>query len=290
MALKYCKHGAHDKEVGCPQCIEERETIHVEAYHESLNMAEGIDPNAWRTGEEEQRPETETPLASFMGKMPEAQELIELAEETALDLRPGEDLEVRGYFEEALKLLDFAKNRTITTTEDIKLATDDLGFISKIKKAMDTKRKALLDPLKADMDAIRETYTYLMAPVLEANEITRSQMSSYDVEQRRIRAEQEEINRLKMEAAQKEMKLKGELSESVNLVEVTPEAPKQVVGATASSGMTDHWVYEILDPLLIPREYLVVDSVMLNSIAKRHHDQKPIPGIRFYNKPFVSVR
>ncbi len=215
---------------------------------------------------------------------------IVIEPETALALRPGADVEVMSYYTEALKLQEYAEKRVITTPEHAATATDDLSQIAKLRKVMENKRKSLLDPLKLQSDAIRDTYNYLMAPVLEADKITRAKMVAYDTEQKRIRAEQEEINRKRQEAAEQEMKLKGELTESVNLVEVAPEPAKRVATDLGTAGMVDCWKYEVVDLLAIPREYLVVDGAMLNAIAKRHHDQKQIPGVRFYNEPTIAVR
>ena len=210
--------------------------------------------------------------------------------ETILAKRPGSDMEVIGHFGEALRVLEFAKARVIATVEDVKLTNDDLALISKLKKAMETKRKSLLDPLKAQSDAIRETYTFLMAPVLEAGEIYREKMLAYNAEQDRIRKEQEEINRKRQEAAEQEMRLKGELSESVGLVEVMPEASKKVSTELGSSGQRDNWKWQVEDFALLPDEYKVVDGSMLTAVAKKHHDQKQVPGVRFYNKPIITVR
>ena len=209
--------------------------------------------------------------------------------ETAVALRPGEDIEAHSYYDEALKLQQYAERRVITTVEDLKLASDDLSIIAKLKKAMEEKRKQYLRPFREQIEAISDTYIYLMKPVLEADKITRSKMLAYQQEQDRIRREQERINKMRLEAAQAEMELKGELTESVNLVEVN-EAPKRVMTDLGSTGMVDHWVYEIIDFSLIPDEYKMIDSSLLTAVARKHHDQKPIPGVRFYNEPYIATR
>ncbi len=209
--------------------------------------------------------------------------------ETSLVLRPGEDIEVHWYFLEAIKLLDYAEHRAIKTLDDAQTATNDLSIISKLKKAMDAKRKEKLAPHEAQVKAIRDTYTYLMTPVLEAERITKSKQVAFLQEQERIKREQEEINRKRMEAAQAEMKLKGELTESVNLVEVT-EAPEHIRAELGVTGMVDHWVFEVVDFSQVPDEYKVVDSTMLNAIARKYHDQKPVRGIRFVNQPYIATR
>lgn len=220
----------------------------------------------------------------------EAVKATNQAAETAIALRQGEDIEVQGYFEEAVKLLEYAESRVIKTPEDVKSANDDLSAISKLKKVMENKRKSYLDPLKLQTEAIRETYDYLMMPVLQADRLTRVQILDFNKEQNRIRLEQEEINRKRKEAAEAEMRLTGELSESVNLVKVAPEPAKSVSTDMGSTGMVDHWRYEVVDFALLPDEYKVVDGSLLTAVAKKHHDQKQIPGVRFYNEPIIAVR
>jgi len=210
--------------------------------------------------------------------------------ETALALRPGEDIEVRNYYDEALKLLEYAEKRVIASLEDNKTANDDLTIISRIKKAMLEKKKEYLDPILSQGDAIRASYNYLMTPILEAEKLTKDKMLAYDAEQRRIRAEQEDINRKRLEAAEQEMKLNGELSESVNLVEVIPEVSKRVSTDMGSSGQRDNWVWEVADINLIPREYLMINAGMLTPIVKASKGKIVIPGIIILNKPIIAVR
>lgn len=215
--------------------------------------------------------------------------LNEPTAETALTLRPGEDIEVRSYHTEALKLLDYAEKRVIKTLEDSKTAVDDLSIISTLKKSMEGKKKEYLEPLKIQTDAIRDTYNYLMLPVLEAERITKEKQILFLNEQKRIQQEQERINQQRREAAEAEMKLTGELSESLVEIDVA-EAPRRVLSDLGSSGLVDSWKWKVVDMSLIPREYLVVDNVQLTAIARRHHNRKPILGIEFYNDPYLATR
>ena len=166
---------------------------------------------------------------------------------TDLALRPGEDIEVRSYYEEAQRLLEYAEKRVIKSLEDNKGANDDLAIIAKLKKTMESKKREYLDPLRNQAEAIRETYSTLMDPIIAADKITREKMLAYSAEQNRIRLAQEEINRKRIEAAQEEMRLNGELSESVNLVDVQPEAPKRTSMEMGSTGQKDVWKWEVID-------------------------------------------
>lgn len=303
--MGHCKHGDWELLDGCPKCIKEAgfnspEKI-AERIREALPTAEQVaknfaevtkqlrgelapDPNAWRTGEEETRPEQEEMEAGLNS------EGLTLVGSTELVLRPGEDMEVHNHYLEAEKMLAFANTRVIKTVEDTKKASDDLALISKLKKAMLAKRKDYLDPILYQAEQVRNSYKELMAPVLEAESITKTKMLAYNAEQDRIRREQEEINSKRIEAAAQEMKLKGELTESVGLVEVAIETTKRVTTALGTSGQKDNWKYEVEDMDALPREYMIPDLAMLNAIARKHHDQKKIPGVRFYNQPVIATR
>ena len=215
---------------------------------------------------------------------------VTMVEFQDLVLRPGEDIEVHGHYEEAMKLQGYAEACIVLTLEDTERVNEDLSLISKLKKAMEAKRKGLLDPLKVQSDAIRETYTFLMTPVLEAARIYNGKLLAYNTEQERVRREQEDINRKRTEAAHQEMELKGELTQSVNLVEVIPEAPKTVRTAMGITTRADHWTYEIIDIELLPRWCMVPDISQLSTIAQSHHDKKPVPGVRFYNDPIMVTK
>jgi len=273
----HCPHGEFDLMEGCPQCMAERQ----EQERVGIKIKVTAPDNAPVGAEEE--------FAGEIIKLAETIAEIQGVSETVLALRPGEDIEAHNNYDEAVRLLEYAESRVITTLEDSKVATSDLSIISTLKKAMEAKRKEKLAPHEAEVKAIRDTYTFLMTPVLEAERITKEKQVAFLREQERIRREQEEINRKRLEAAEAEMRLKGELTESVNLVGVS-EAPKRVTTALGSTGLVDHWKYEVVDFALIPDEYKTVDSSLLNAVARKHHDQKLILGVRFFNEPYIATR
>ena len=210
--------------------------------------------------------------------------------DTALiQVNPQMDNAVIALHEQSLKLEQYATTLVITNNDDVKSATNDLSIISGLKKAIEEKRKEYTQPINDHLKAVNEAFKTFVEPLYRADRITRDKMLEYHQEQERIRLEQEEINRKRMEAAEAEMKLTGELSESVNLVEVIPEVPKRTSTDMGTAGLRDNWKYEVVDFASLPDEFKIADTAMLNSIAKKHHDQKQIPGVRFYNEPIIAV-
>ena len=205
-------------------------------------------------------------------------------------IEPAKNKAVLKLQEAVIEVRDYAMARTVSTLEEAKDATKDLSIMSNMKKDLEAYRQGYVKPLQSHIDDINAFFKLISGPLAEADKVTRDKMIAYDAEQRRIRAEQERINALRFEAAQKEMKLKGELSESVNLVEVTPEPAKHISTDMGSAGMVDRWKWEVVDFSQIPDEYKMVDNSLLTAVARKHHDQKPIPGVRFFNEPYIAMR
>jgi hypothetical protein len=210
--------------------------------------------------------------------------------ETAVNLLPGEDLEAHTYWQDAKACLVYADARVIATAEDLALANDDLVIIGQLKKAMEAKRVQLVKPMQDEVKAIQETYKTLMAPVLDADRITRDKMTAFKLEEERKVREAEELNRQAQEIARKQAQMNnGEFTVDTTPV-VVPETPRLTRSTLGTGGLVANWKYRVVNLQEVPREYLVVDDAMLKHIAKTHHDKKPVPGIEFYNEPSVTVR
>jgi len=206
-----------------------------------------------------------------------------------IKIAPGMNPDVVKLLNEVMIIKEYADKRVITSGEEDKNATNDLVLMRNLADKIEDKRKEYTVPLNTHLGNINSAFKLLSEPLAQSIKITREKATAYKVEQERRQREQEEINRKRMEAAEAEMKLKGELTESVNLIEVE-EAPKHTRAELGTSGLMDVWKYEVTDFAALPDEYKVVDTAMLNSIAKKHHDQKQIPGVRFYNEPTLQTR
>ena len=104
---------------------------------------------------------------------------------------PTQDQSVVALYNEAQKLLEYANSRVIVSADDTKAATNDLSLIAKLKKAMEAKRKDYLLPFQEHVKEVNDTYKTLMAPVEQADMVTRQKVMAFQREQARIAAEQE---------------------------------------------------------------------------------------------------
>jgi len=206
-----------------------------------------------------------------------------------VQIEPQKDTEVINLYNEALKLQEYAESRVVATVDDMKPATDDLNIISKLKKALEEKRKEYTQPINDHLKAVNEAFKTLMEPIEQADSINREKILAFQLKQKLIREEQERINALRLEAAQKEMELKGEITESVDLVEVSPEAPKRVSTEMGTIGQRDNWKWEVMDFSLVPDEYKMINAGILTPVVKASKGKIVIPGIKIFNEPILAV-
>ena len=204
-------------------------------------------------------------------------------------VNPEKDVLVKSFYEQALGLREYAEKLVITTVEDLKPATNDLSVIAKLNKAVEEKRKEYIKPLQDHIKETNEAFKRLMDPIQIADRTTRDKILAFRQEQERIRREQEEINRKRQEAAEAEMRLKGELSEPVNLVEVTPSAPQGASTDMGSMVQRDNWKYEVIDFALVSDDYKMINAGVLTPVVKASKGKITITGIRVYNEPIIAV-
>ena len=207
---------------------------------------------------------------------------------TALVLvRPDIDPGVLALYQEGLGLLRFAEARIIGDGQDIKTATDDLSIIARLKKAIEERRREYVGPLNDHLRAVNEAFRGLTDPISQADTITRRKILDFRAEQERIRIEQERINRLREEAAQAEMRLKGELSEPLAQIPVSPESPSIYRTDSATLGKTTIKKWEVVDLQLVPIEYLVIDAAKVGKVVRAGIPS--IPGIRIWTEESLRV-
>lgn len=221
---------------------------------------------------------------------------IETGQETPIDQRalikvkPLQDDLIKSQVDNAEMALQYAQMRVVTNQKEAEDATNDLSLIAKMRKIANGYMADYTKPIKAHLDAVKTDFDSIMKPLEEADTITRQKLGDYRKEQERKVREQEAINRDKMELARREMELNGELSQPIDLIETKVHVPTVVRADAGTSGMRDNWTYEITDFAVLPNEYKVPNTSLLNSLAKSVKDTRAIPGLRIYNDRVVVVR
>ncbi len=268
----HCKHGEFSLVDGCEKCIVELAEVNSPA-----NIAKRIR-------------EADHDVGGGFSDADKIKIQVELNQSTAIvKVNPEQDSQVLYFLTESNKLRDYAESRVITKVEDLTPATNDLSLIAKIKKSMEEKKKEYLKPLQDYVKAVNETFKTLMAPIEDADRITRQKILVFKSEQERKAKEVEEINRLRMEAAKKEMELKGELTEPVSLVEAPPPPPAHVRTESGTLGTAKIWKFEVTDFTLLPNEYKLADEVKIGKVVRATKGSIAIPGVKIWPEDILKI-
>jgi len=201
---------------------------------------------------------------------------------------PQNNPDVKVQAERGMALMLAAEKAVIASDEDVKSATNDLAMIAQVKKALTKQRDEYLSPLKAATAKVNEAFKLYLGPVARADELLRQKILAYRKDQDTRRAEQERINALRMEAAQAEMRLKGEVTEPVALVEeAVPPAQRYRADIGMASGMRIR-KWRLIDIAQVPDEYKMVDGPKVTKLVKA--GIVSIPGIEIYEEETLQVR
>lgn len=206
--------------------------------------------------------------------------------------------------EELVKSIDDAlveaKTVTITTDEQNQAAGDLLKTFRSLRNEIAAYWDPAIEKAKATKAAAEKTRKDICArkeeqdgPLRKAEEFIKSKMGAYWQEQERERKQEEE--RLQAEARQyEEDKLLQEaeetgddsiLEEPVIVPQIRVEQTSRVEGVS----MQENWKWRVVDPKLIPREYLIIDEKMVNAEVRTKKGKTNIPGIQPYPEPITKV-
>lgn len=203
-----------------------------------------------------------------------------------IKVKPLQDDMVKSQVENAKKALEYAQNRVIKTLEDIKVATDDLAMISKLKKSAKNYLDEYVKPIKAHLDNIKADFDSIMKPLEEADSVTREKILTYNREQAELKRLQEEAERASLAAAEAEMKANGELSKEILTIENKAEP---VVKAHASFGDMNTakvWKFEVEDIALLPDYYKMPDMIKIGKVIRAG---VKIPGIKSWQEDSLRI-
>lgn len=199
------------------------------------------------------------------------------------------DPEIQKLHSEAVRLQEYAEARVIKSKEDLVPATNDLALIASLKKTFETRRREIIAPLQNQIKEINAAFESITLPILTADKVTRNKISEFQRAEDMRRQTAEEVNELRMTAAKKEAALNnGEISESVQLVDVPLEVPKKISTDLGSVGQRMVAKWETIDFSQVPDEYKMIDAAKVGKVVRA--GLRNIPGIRIWEEPTLVVK
>lgn len=158
-------------------------------------------------------------------------------------------------------------------------------------KKFEKKRDEVLSPAKSFVEKVRDVVKAIVTPIETAQSNLRDRCAGYIRKERERQAKE----LAKLQAKKNALEEKAISSDTVvtqnNLLNKAAkvEAKIETVAAAKPKNSTRQRKFEIVDPNLIPREYLIPDEKAIRKAAGPVDSPLPsIPGIRFYDDEKVS--
>jgi hypothetical protein len=205
----------------------------------------------------------------------------------SVNVAPQLDTSVQAFHENIEALLKYADERTITSQDDVRVATEDLTIIASLKKEIEAKRKGYTSPLDQHLKDINSVFKTVQQPLLLADSIIRKKVIGYQTEMAQRAAEAERIANAERRLAEEKATLTGEPVEKTEAPVVRP-VETTTNGELGTSGQRMIAKYEIEDFSKVPDKYKLPNDALIGKLVRAGETE--IPGIRIWKEPTLVVR
>jgi hypothetical protein len=147
--------------------------------------------------------------------------------------------------------------------------------LAKISKLLDSKRQDAVKPALEEQRRINDAYKPVITKLDEVSKKLINQVNDYVKEVQ------------KMESERKALEAKAQAEALIEGKTVLPE-PIRPVSPNVKVSTTTVWVYEVVDQLQIPRQYLSPDPVKIQNSIKA--GVRSIPGLKIFQQERVGRR
>lgn len=177
----------------------------------------------------------------------------------------------------------------------------ELSAINAKLAALEDRRLSITRP----MDAAKKAVMSLFAPATERLEAAKKaltagmltyqrqkQEAAAEAQRRANEAAEKERARLAQRAERAEASGKADKAEALREQAMTTVAPVVAISQAKAKGVSTraNWQFEVTDPSLIPREFLMVDEKKIGQVVKAMKGDTNIPGIRVWDAGTVVAR
>jgi len=173
------------------------------------------------------------------------------------------------------------KKEIIITNQDEFLQAGDVLKLCKDKiKEVEAERKSYTDPLEQSKKRLIAKAKLIIEPIEAYIEKINQAMSGYHQVQEKLRQEEEKKIAAEQKAYYDKCQAEAKMPNDVDLMTKQPEIEKTKTtkGNIATTSMVEKWEFEIIDELLLPREYLMPNEVAIRKAVT--NGLREISGIK----------
>jgi len=169
------------------------------------------------------------------------------------------------------QLREYAAGLTVSSQDDLGIATKIVSRLKKLEKGANGARKALVDPLNQRVKAINAVFSEVVPEIKTAWQVIQGKMHTYtariELERRKVQEQAEQATRELQAKLDAEAKAAGVEAPTVT-APVVPPAPKTIRTDEGTAYTIKRWVCRIVDEAKVPREYCAPVQSLLDAAVK----------------------
>lgn len=188
-------------------------------------------------------------------------------------------------------MLNEAQSLDVVDDQSNKAAVAKASAAKKKWKEIEDTRKHILAPHAEFTAAVNRLAKDCQGPLADVEKILKGKISQYQTRLELERRKAEEAARIATAELQKKIEAEAQLNNvpaPVVVAPVMPDLPKVTRTEEGSASQVKTWTFEIINPMEVPREYLVVDDRLVRQAVK--NGVRSIPGIKIFEKTETRIR
>jgi len=165
----------------------------------------------------------------------------------------------------------------------------------KITRPLDESKKYIMDLFRPRLEALQNGENLIKRSLISYEEGLERECQKQQAKLREEarKKEEKEKEKLNNKANKEEAKGNTEVAETLRQQAEETRIPAPIIEAgprVKGIHKSQNWKFKVVDLARVPRQYLIIDTVTLNNIAKITKGTRPIPGIEFYPETIMSVQ
>jgi hypothetical protein len=180
--------------------------------------------------------------------------------------------ELQAEHEEFKSALEMVQEFQIQNQDDVAFAEESRAETKGEWKRYETKRTKATKKFNEGLREVNSWFKPVQATLKAMETEWNRKLKEYRLEQNRKQAELIE---------------KAQEAEEPEEVRETLVAASEATMKTSEVTFVDRWVFEIVDPEAVPREFLCPDEAKIGGVVAAMKDKTDIPGVRAWNDPIV---
>jgi hypothetical protein len=206
----------------------------------------------------------------------------------------------------------------INTPEESQAAVDQTRQIKTLSKQIETYRKSITDPKRAEIEAIMDKFRPAMEFLAKVEVVLKKSITDFDQEQRHLAAEAEK-ERQRLEKIERDRQAAEQAAAEALLVQaeqaaaagdtaaaealeeqamaaqqvatpISVSVPITTVEKPRGAAVRKIWKCRIVDPKAVPAEFLMPNEKALDAYAKSMKENAALSGCEFFSEDSLAIR